>query len=310
LVLLNPLNSFLWMLRRNERDIVNFYNFLTPFVQVATGGNMINFGYWNKNTKNPLQAQYELCTLMGEFADLHSARKVMDVGSGFSAPAIHWKSRYNFLTIVCININLQQLEAATKIVPSIAYYKDASISQTIDINGVITLANATATILPFVDHCVDRVVALESAQHFKPLIQFIRESRRVLKYDGLLVIAIPVITTVLTASLMQFIKLGILSLTWASEHYKLTNIKSIIANEGFTIKDILFIGSHVYAPLTNYYIQNRKIFKDIIMKERQSYFQNILYNRAENIVYKSALKMKDLSEKGIIDYVLIKATKS
>jgi hypothetical protein len=46
------------------------------------------------------------------------------------------------------------------------------------------------------------------------------------------------------------------------------------------------------------------------MKERPSYFQNILYNRAENIVYKSALKMKDLSEKGIIDYVLIKATKT
>ena len=310
MVLVNPLNSFLWMLRRNERDIVNFYNFLTPFVQVATGGNMINFGYWNKNTKNPLQAQYELCTLMGEFAELHSARKVMDVGSGFSAPAIHWKSRYNFLTIVCININLQQLETATKIVPNIAYYKDASFSQTIDINGIISLTNATATILPFVDHCVDRVVALESAQHFKPLMHFIRESRRILKYDGLLVIAIPVITTVLTASIMQFIKLGILSLTWASEHYKLTNIKSIITNEGFTIKDILFVGSHVYAPLTNYYVQNRKIFKNIIMKERPSYFQNILYNRAENIVYKSALKMKDLSEKGIIDYVLIKATKT
>ena len=60
---------------------------------------------------------------------------------------------------------------------------------------------------------------------------------------------------------MQFIKLGILSSTWASEHYKLTNIKSIIANEGFTIKDILFIGSHVYAPLTNYYIQNEKYSK-------------------------------------------------
>jgi predicted SAM-dependent methyltransferase len=234
----------------------------------------------------------------------------MDVGSGFSAPAIHWKSRYNFLTIVCININLQQLEAATKIVPNITYYKDASSSQIIDINGVISLTNATATILPFVDHCVDRIVALESAQHFKPLMQFIRESRRVLKYNGLLVIAIPVMTTVLTTSLMQFIKLGVLSLTWASEHYNLTNIKSVITNEGFMIKDILFIGSRVYAPLTNYYIQNRKIFKAIIMKERSSCLQNILYNGAENIVYKSAMKMKDLSEKGIIDYVLIKATKT
>ena len=45
--------------------------------------------------------------------------------------------------------------------------------------------------LPFNDNSVDRVLALESAQHFKPLSDFIVESRRVLIKSGFLVIAIP-----------------------------------------------------------------------------------------------------------------------
>ena len=40
--------------------------------------------------------------------------------------------------------------------------------------------NATSTILPVKSKSIDRVIAFESAQHFKPLIQFIQESNRVL----------------------------------------------------------------------------------------------------------------------------------
>ena len=54
--------------------------------------------------------------------------------------------------------------------------------------------------------------------------------------------------------------------------------------------------------------QNRKTIKDIILKERTStHLQNILYKVIERVVYKSALKMKEASQKGFIDYVLIKA---
>ena len=102
-------------------------------------------------------------------------------------------------------------------------------------------------------------------------------------------------------------ELGILSLTWASEHYKLTNIKSLIKAAGFKIIEIQHIGSHVYEPLSDYYIQNRKIIKYVILKDSSSYFRNILYDVLENIFYKSALKMKEVYQKGIIDYVLIKA---
>ena len=88
----------------------------------------------------------------------------------------------------------------------------------------ISLLNVNRrTLYLFKAECMDRVIALESAQHFKPLIRFIEESRRILRHDvGLLVVAIPVITMAKSSSsskIHDFMRLGILSLTWASEHY-------------------------------------------------------------------------------------------
>jgi hypothetical protein len=112
----------------------------------------------------------------------------------------------------------------------------------------------------------------------------------------------------LSSKIHDFMRLGILSLTWASEHYELEFVKSLISRSGFDIINIEHIGSHVYEPLADYYAQNRKTIKSIILKERTStYLQNILYNVIERVVFNSAVKMKEASQKGFIDYVLIKA---
>ena len=54
--------------------------------------------------------------------------------------------------------------------------------------------NSTSTMLPFMKNSVNRIIALESAQHFNPFPDFISESERVLKEDGILTFAIPVTT--------------------------------------------------------------------------------------------------------------------
>ena len=325
---INPLEPLLWILRRNESDIVKCYNFMTPYFRHATrGSNMLNFGYWNKEIEDPIQAQRELCTLVGEFANLKSAKNVLDVGSGFSAPAIQWKSIYNFLNISCVNINLLQLKTAKNIVNKndsndiVKSKKTTITSQTLyaknNADNNISLVNSTAKILPFKEKCMDRIIALESAQHFRPLMQFIRESKRILKNDGLLVIAIPVTTTITTPNkslslAQQFKKIGILSLTWASEHYELENIRSLFNEAEFKNVDIQNIGAHVYAPFTDYYVKNRQAIKNVILHGSQSsastpLLHNILYDVVENFIYKSALKMKEISQKGLIDYVLLRA---
>lgn len=279
---INPLQILFWTFRRNETDVVNLYDSLSPLMQLATGDKMLNFGYWNETTKTPLEAQQKLCSMVGELAELNSANTVVDVGSGFSAPAVYWKSQYNLPHIACLNINFKQLKN----------------SPNLTADNRISFVNATSTVFPFASHSVDRVIALESAQHFKPLKKFIRESKRILKQDGLFVIAIPVTTN--TKPLTSLFRLGILSLTWSSEHYTLAEIRSALLQGDFHIKEVQTIGDHVYEPLTDYYVQNRNNLKSTILKEYPAYLENILF--------KSLLKMKDVSKNGVIDYVLIRCS--
>jgi hypothetical protein len=124
-----------------------------------------------------------------------------------------------------------------------------------------------------------------------------------LQPGGLLVIAIPVITATTHThnQLTMLLKLGILSMTWSSEHYELEHVKSTIIKNGFGIDDIRRIGHYVYEPLADYYISNRDILRCKILKKYSSLLENVLY--------KSLLKMHEISRKGIIDYIIIKASR-
>ena len=193
----------LWTFRRNENDVVNLYNTLSPVMQLATGGNMLNFGYWHKEDISPVNAQNRLCNKIGELAELESANSLLDIGSGLSAPAIIWAKLYPDVNISCLNINYIQLQLAKKIVEEKTP------------NSMINEINSTSTMLPFSTNSLERIIALESAQHFKPFHDFISESYRVLKKNGILTFAMPVIKNNSSVK-----KLGILALTWSSEHYK------------------------------------------------------------------------------------------
>ena len=286
---INPVAVLLWTFRRNENDVVNLYDTLSTLMQISTGGNMLNFGYWNKNTSNPHDAQVSLCNITGEMADLKSASTVLDVGSGFSEPALIWKSQFPHLNLLCVNVNSRQLQFGSRLITM----TNQNLAQ--KANG-LNLANATATKIPLKDNSVDRVIALESAQHFRPLNEFMSESKRILKNDGSLIMAIPVVSNQLKSP--EILKLGILSFTWSSEHYQNNEIEKMILNAGFHITDKNFIGSNVYVPLANYYIENREFLKAKILERYPAI--------VEKILFKSMLKMKEVSQKGIIDYVLLR----
>jgi len=340
---LNVLRSVLWILRRNEDDIVNLYNSATPFIEAIIReiiartkrenmSTMLNFGYWTESTKNPLEAQHQLVMLIGDFGDFHTAKTILDVGSGFSSPAIQWKLKYpNLLDIICVDINFQQLstETASRSVlgtkdrmhtfnnyrgnsgPLPGRHQLKSITTTIFSNEIIiSLVNATATVLPLSDSSIDRVVSLEAAQHFRPLPSFFREAKRILKPHGQLIIAIPVIGPNISDNvIMQFLDLGILYFPWASEHYSLDYITRLLVSENFKIENIRHIGRNVYEPLADYYLRNREFLMQTLKRMLDSVAERIIFEIIESILDKSSLKMKDLSQKRAIEYVLIKAMK-
>ena len=172
MVSINPFDVFLWTFRRNEKDTVNLYNTLSPVMQLATGGTMLNFGYWTSDYSEPIPAQENLCMVFANLAELSSANHVVDVGSGLSAPSHLWQEKFPEISLYDVNINYSQLSFGKK--------------------QKIEFLNSSSTKLPFTNNSVDRVLALESAQHFKPLSDFVSESKRVLTTNGLLVMAIPV----------------------------------------------------------------------------------------------------------------------
>ena len=276
LISINPIDVFLWTFRKNERDVVNLYNTMSPVMQIATGGSMLNFGYWSSEHLDPISAQENLCNIFGNLSELSTAKTVLDVGSGLSAPSKLWRDSYPDLNLYDVNINFKQL----------SFLNDTKN---------IEFLNSTSTKLPFMDNSVDRVLALESAQHFKPLEDFISESKRVLMKSGFLIMAVPI--TLKNSSLS---KLGLLKFTWSSEHYSLDYLKNLISSNGFKIIDETLIGSNVYDPLTDYYVENRKLLSGKILQHYPRYMEKILYN--------SLLKMKKASQEKIIDYVLLKCT--
>ena len=275
-MLINPVDLLLWTFRRNENDVVKLYDALSPIMEVSTGGDMLNFGFWDESTPHPIDAQKRLCTMMGDMAQISSAEMIADVGSGILGPAKIWNSQYPSLQISSVNVNFSQLASVEP---------DNS-----------SKLNSTARMLPLSNSSLDRVIALESAQHFKPVGDFFSESYRVLKDDGILALAIPTATDDSSLS-----NLGILKFTWSSEHYSQKNILDEISKNGFEVIESSDIGKNVYPPLAQYYINNRDELRKKILSRYSKY--------VEKILFESMKKMQSASENGLIGYSMLKCKK-
>ncbi|MDA1124205.1 MAG: methyltransferase domain-containing protein [Crenarchaeota archaeon] len=275
-MLINPIDLLLWTFRRNENDVIKLYDALSPIMEVSTGGDMLNFGYWDNSTLHPIDAQKRLCDMIGEMAEISSANVIADIGSGILGPAKIWSSKHPSLQIFSVNINFSQL---------------ASVS-----TGNISKLNSTARLLPFSNFSLDRIIALESAQHFKPIGDFFSESYRVLKDDGVLALAIPTATNDSNLS-----NLGLLKFTWSSEHYSQENIMDELSKNGFEIIESNDIGKNVYLPLAEYYLNNRSELQKKILSRYSKY--------VEKILFESMKKMQSASENQLIGYLMLKCKK-
>lgn len=296
--------AFFTLFRRNENDVKAIYNRFSDLMRIGTGGNFLNFGFWDKDTENPLQAQLNLTHKVGHFGSFQDAKEILDVGSGYSAPALTWLMDYPSSKVHCVNISgVQLLEVRNNLCNSKLGRFDNFDWPTIQkLKKRLSLIESTSTNLPIRSKSMDRIVAFESAQHFRPLDHFVSESSRILRKSGLLIIAIPIMAGEKNVGFIsEFSGLGILNLTWASEHYRLRYIQSILKKYGFLIQKTQFIGSSVYTPMTDYYSENR----NELIKSISSKYPQLL----EKILNKSMLQMKNASKCGLIDYVLISSIK-
>lgn len=308
----HSVNLNLWIFKQTDRDVIKLYNSLTPYVRTALNDPndyMLNFGYWAKNRVDPVMAQHELSAIVGKFGKFDTVDLIADVGSGFSAPAVQWSSEYPHLRILCVDINYKELSTAKKKVISTPASSDR-----------ISLINASSSMLPLGKDKIDTIVAFESAQHFHSINNFLEVSRSILRPDGFIVLAIPVVDLKpleyedenqngVVGKIRRMKKLGFLYFGWASQHYDIDTISRSITNHGYQIEEFQRIGHQVYEPSAEYYIRNRENIRYRLIRSFDAYKQRMFFELVEFLVYRSALKMKELSVNGILDYVLIRAKK-
>jgi cyclopropane fatty-acyl-phospholipid synthase-like methyltransferase len=273
MIQINPIEVLFWNIRRNERDVINVYDKLAPIMQLGTDSNMLNFGLWDKDAKEPLEAQKRMCEFVSDFGNFQSSRKLLDIGSGYGAAALVWKDNFPELQITCLDLNFNQLN------------QDPAKTS-------LELVNCTSTSMPIENNSFDTIIALESAHHFKPLEKFFLESKRILSDNGTVILAIPVTEN----QKLTVLKLGILNLTWTSQHYSEKFVESKIENAGFKIQKVKEVGTSVYEPLADYYINNREQ-----LKER---FADVYSKKIESVIFRSMEKMKKISQQKIIKYLI------
>lgn len=276
-ITVNPLDVLLWNGRHSGKDIINIYTKFSPLMQVGADTKMLNFGLWRNSVVLP-DAQKEMSEYVADFGGFGSASKILDVGSGFCVPATIWKERFPHLDIYCMDLNFSELNNGN--------------------NHVITQINSSSNNIPFGDKSFDRIIALESAQHFVPLEKFFEESKRTLADDGKLILAIPVTDSSPAVTL----KLGILNITWLSKKYTKNHVLDVIKNAGFSLKTEESIGNLVYEPFADYYVQNREKLRQKLVA---AYSASL-----EGMIFKSMKKMKALSKQKVIDYLLLELKKT
>lgn len=269
---INPVDVLLWTFRRSPADVVRLYNALADVMRLATCGSGMNFGLWDGRCPNPLSAQRRMAEYFGEVAELGGARTVADVGSGMSGPASVWKGLYPNARIVCVDINRRTLGF---------------------VEAGFDAINCTSTQLPLVGHMADRVLALESAQHFRPLGAFTSEAARILRPGGVFCMAIPVAGRNYTAS-----GLGLLWAMWSSEHYTIPHVRKSVHTAGFKVVAEDLVGSRVYGPLAKYYVDHRDELRRRITAAYPGY--------VESILHRSMIDMQRASRRGMIDYMVVK----
>lgn len=208
-----------------------------------------NLGYWKKARTYP-DACADLARYLGKSVEFKPTDAILDVGFGFADQDMLWHQEFHIKKIVGINITPLQVEVAQQRV------SQARLSNSIELHL------GSATELRFPHNSFDKVVALESAYHFRTREQFFAEAFQVLRPGGKMVLSdILPITKAKRWNLFQWLNRRRVNLPDVNMYDRSTYEKKLQA-QGFIEVHTESIGNYIFPGIIQY-IYQREQGKDI-----------------------------------------------
>jgi cyclopropane fatty-acyl-phospholipid synthase-like methyltransferase len=271
-------------LRRDRADLV--YDLLDEKHLWSETTRYINLGYW-RNAGGIDEASTQLVELVGQRAALGANDRIFDAGFGFGDQDIYWMQRFQPRHIDGVNVSARQVTRAR---------------QRVDEAGLadrITFWLSDAAEPHFPGGTFDKIIALESAFHFRTRKKFFSHAARLLRPGGMLVLADFVAHRQNAANFPAWVGKRFGSLAWQIPMVNLHSIDIYTAQlreHGF--RDIIptDITADVIAPF--------KRFMNSRLKERRPWKH---YHPL--VLWGAKLQMK-LGFLDSLDYYIVSATKA
>jgi cyclopropane fatty-acyl-phospholipid synthase-like methyltransferase len=160
-------------------SVIRYYDgtwFDYRWMWLNSENNAIHFGYHDGQRRSHADSLLNTNQVLADIADIGAGDRVLDAGCGIAGSSM-WLARQRGATVVGITPVRTQVERARRLVAA------RRLAQS------VTIEQADFTRTPFADASFDVVWALESVCHAPAKAAFYRESARLLRPGGRLIVA-------------------------------------------------------------------------------------------------------------------------
>lgn len=163
----------------NSKDIADYYNQTVNHYEIwwnLKKSMAVHYGFWDKNTKSFNEALENTNREMAKLAQLKPCHNVLDAGCGVGGAAFYLASTIG-CSVLGITLSEKQLKLANE------------FKQSFENKNLVNFSLQDFTKTNFKSESFDVIWGCESTCYANPKINFINEAKRLLKPNGILIIA-------------------------------------------------------------------------------------------------------------------------
>ena len=163
----------------SKKDISRYYDLSEVHYRLfwkLEKSKSLHYGYWDSSTKNFYEALLNINKILAQYVNISKEDVVLDAGCGVGGSSI-WLAKNIGCKVTGISLNEQQVKQAN------------AFAQKEAVEHLVSFQQNDYTNTGFADESYDIVWAIESVCYVPDKLEFIKESFRLLKAGGRLIVA-------------------------------------------------------------------------------------------------------------------------